>query len=99
MPQSPKVELKVQRRSGFDKSHYRDGTFEVGQLVPVLIDELIPNSTVSLGVGSVAQLPPLASDSFAHVDLKLEAFFVPHRVIYRGFESWFTQQPIHLIGD
>lgn len=100
MPQSNKVHLKVQQRSGFDKSHYHDLTTNVGTLTPVLTDELIPNSDINLNVAASVTLPPLASDAFAKLDLKLEAFAVPHRILYSGFEKWFSDSPyVNLSGD
>lgn len=92
MPQSNKVNLKVQSRTGFDKSFYNDLTTNVGTLTPVLFDEVIPNSRVNLNVASSVQLPPLASDTFMKCDLKLEAFAIPLRILYGGFMKWFVQQ-------
>lgn len=97
MPQSNKVALKVQSLSGFDKSHYHDLSANVGQLVPVLTDELIPNTTANLNVAASVQLPPLASDAFAKIDLKLEAFAVPHRLLYGGFEKWFADDTARMM--
>ena len=37
-----------------------------------------------------AQLPPLASDTFMRCSIKVEAFFVPFRLLAGSFESWFT---------
>lgn len=94
MSQSNKVRLKVQSLSGFDKSHYHDLTTNVGTLTPVLFDELIPGSIANLNVAASVQLPPLASDAFAKVDLKLEAFAVPLRILYKGFEAWFADREL-----
>lgn len=96
MPQSNTVMVKVQSLSGFDKSFYHDLTTNVGTLTPALFDELIPNSTVNLNVAASVQLPPLASDAFAKIDLKLEAFAIPHRLLYGGFEKWFSDDTVKM---
>lgn len=96
MPQSNSVNIKVQSLSGFDKSFYHDLTTNVGTLTPALFDELIPNSTVNLNVAASVQLPPLASDAFAKIDLKLEAFAIPHRLLYGGFEKWFADDTVNM---
>lgn len=83
-----KVPVKVQKKSGFDLSFQNLLTTKVGTITPVLCEELIPNETVHLGAAIQAQLPPLASDTFMRCDLKYEAFFVPHRLVMRGFEDW-----------
>lgn len=94
-----KVQVKVPKRSGFDKSHKNLLTTKVGTLTPILVDELIPNSNVNLKAAVSACLPPLASDTFMSCDLKLEAFFVPHRLVYGGFEKWLTGEKVYDPND
>lgn len=90
-----KVEVKVPKRSGFDKSHQNLLTTKVGTLTPLLVDEVIPNSVVDLDAAISASLPPLASDTFMRCDLKAEAFFVPHRILYGGYEDWLCGNQVY----
>ena len=90
-----KVPVKVQKKSGFDKSFQNLFTSKVGTLTPILVDELIPNSTVHLKAAITAALPPLASDTFMRCKLKYAAFFVPSRLLIRGYEKWLTNN----VGD
>ena len=85
-----KVPVAVPRRSGFDKSFRNLFTAKCGTLVPIMCDELIPNSTVHLDLALSAQLPPLASETFMNVDYKVEAFFVPTRLLMAGYEDWLS---------
>lgn len=85
-----KVPVKVQKKSGFDKSYQNLFTGKVGQIIPVMCDEVIPNTTVNLKLAMTTQLPPLASDTFMRVKQKYAAFFVPTRIIMAGFENWLT---------
>ena len=85
-----KTTVKVQKKSGFDKSHQNLFTGSVGTLVPILVDELIPNTSVDLDAAISAQLPPLASDTFMRCALKYAAFFVPTRLLVCGYERWLT---------
>lgn len=87
-----KVPVKVARRSGFDKSHVHQGTSLPGTIYPIMLDEVIPNSKVNLRLSIGASMPPLASDAYMKCDLAVEAFFVPLRLCYGGFESWFCQR-------
>ncbi len=88
MAQSKKVDVKVQNRSGFDKSHKVLTTLQCGSITPILMDELMPNSKVNLKIDLAAQLPPLCSDVYARMCLKAEAFFVPTRLLYGGWQDW-----------
>lgn len=85
-----KTVVNVQKRSGFDKSHQNLFTANVGTIVPIMCDELIPNTTVDLKAALSAQLPPLASDTFMRCKLKYAAFFVPTRLLVAGYERWLT---------
>lgn len=81
------VALKVSNRSGFDKGFFNALTTGVGTLTPLVKQLLIPSSG-KCSIKISAQLPPLASDAFLRSHLKVEAFAVPLRICYGGFESW-----------
>ena len=85
-----RVPIDLPNRSGFDLSHENLGTLTCGTLVPVLVDELLPNDTVSLGASFQVQLPPMATDFFGRIDMVLEAFFVPARLLWGGWKSFMT---------
>ena len=85
-----RVPIDLPNRSGFDMSHENLGTATCGTLVPVLVDELLPNDTVSLGAAFQVQLPPMATDFFGRIDYVLEAFFVPSRLLWGGWQSFMT---------
>lgn len=86
------VRVKVPRRSGFDKSHRNSGTGKCGQLLPLLCDEVIPNTRISLKIPFTTQLPPLVSDTYMNVKHKIEAFFVPGRLLCKSYEGWFCDR-------
>ena len=86
--------VKVPKRSAFDKSFRNLLTMPVGTLVPLMCDEVIPNTQVDLSVALNACLPPLASETFMNVDLKLAAAFIPFRLLYGGYTSWLTGEKV-----
>lgn len=86
--------VPVLNRSAFNKSHQNLLSMKVGTLTPVLVDELIPDSTIDLRATALAKLPPLASDTFMRVKMHLEAFFVPFRILYGGYMDAMTGQKI-----
>ena len=85
-----RVPIEIPNRSGFDMSHENLGTLKTGSLVPVLVDELLPNDTISLGSSFQVQLPPMVADFYGRVDFVLEAFFVPMRLLWGGFQDFMT---------
>lgn len=82
--------IDVQNRSGFDLSFENSLTMKVGTLTPVLCEEVLPNETYDLGFLTQVQLPPMATDFYGRVDLRLEAFFVPNRIIWGGWQNFMT---------
>ena len=85
-----RVPVEMPNRSGFDMSHENLGTLTTGTLVPVLVDELLPNDSVSLGSSFQVQLPPMVADFYGRVDFVLEAFFVPFRLLWGGWQDFMT---------
>lgn len=85
-----KVPVQIPNKSGFDLSHENLFTGKCGTLYPVLVDQLLPNDTISLGHLSQIQLPPMATDFYGRVMGKFEAFFVPNRILYGGWQDFIT---------
>lgn len=91
--------IDIPNRSGFDMSFENLLTMQVGTLVPVLCEEVIPNETYSLGYLGQVQLPPMATNFFGRVDMRLEAFFVPNRIIWGGWQNFFTMPTSNPYGS
>ncbi|UPW36483.1 major capsid protein [Sigmofec virus UA08Rod_4577] len=88
------IPIDLPKRSGFDLSFENLLTQKCGTLVPLLVEELLPNDTISLGYFSQVELPPLATNFFGRVDYCLEAFFVPMRLCWGGWKYFWTM-PIY----
>lgn len=85
--------VKVENRSGFDKSRLNILTTKVGTITPLVKQLLLPGD-FSLKLNLNAELPPLATNAYLRSHLKVEAFTVPMRLCYGGFESWFCGKEI-----
>lgn len=90
-----KVPVKVQDRSGFDLSHENLFTAKIGTLIPASVEEVMPGDVVSVGGSIAVELPPLVTNFKGRVDARLEAFFVPNRIIWAGWQDFITQDPNH----
>ena len=85
-----RVPVEMPNRSGHNLSHSNTFTGTTGTLIPVLCEELLPNDTVSLGAKLQVQFPPMVTDFYGKVDYVLEAFFVPNRLCWRGWQDFIT---------
>mgnify|MGYP002623883228 CR=1 FL=1 len=85
------VPVKVPNRSGFDLSHENLFSAKVGTLIPASVEEVMPGDVVSIGSAFSVELPPLATNFKGRVDARLEAFFVPNRILWAGWQDFITQ--------
>ncbi len=84
------IPVDIQNRSGFDMSHYNIGDGRTGTLIPVLCEEMLPNDSVSLGFMDKIQLLPMATNFSGRIDMRFEAFFVPNRILWGGWQDFQT---------
>lgn len=86
------VPVEQQKASSFDMSHYSLGSAKCGQLVPVFKQEIIPGDLITLGLMSQIDLPPMATAFMGRIDMRYEAFFVPNRICWGGWQDYMTKQ-------
>lgn len=84
-------QVQIKNKSGFDLAHSNFLTQKCGQLTPVCTIPMLPNDSISLGFMSQIKLPPMATSFYGRVDYRLEAFFVPYRILWGGWENFYTQ--------
>lgn len=82
--------VKINNKSGFDLAHSNFLTQTVGTLTPICTIPMIPNDSISLGFMGQIKLPPMATSFYGRVDYRLEAFFVPYRILWGGWENFLT---------
>lgn len=93
------VPVKVQSPSGVNLSFQNLITSKPGTIVPLVCREVIPSRKgISLSGVFSATLPPLAFDAYMRVSLKVQAFFVPSRILCKSFESFFTGEGKSFLG-
>ena len=76
-------------------SHENLFTAKVGTLIPASVEEVLPGDIVSVGGSFSVELPPLATNFKGRIDAKLEAFFVPNRILWAGWKDFITQDASH----
>lgn len=85
-----KAPVQVQNVNGFDKSFDNSFSAKVGSLIPIVSHQVMPGTTINYDFTAEVQLPPFAADAYGKIDYKVEAFFVPCRVLYGGFQKFVT---------
>ena len=76
------------KRSKFNLSHGSKLTMNAGYLVPVMVDEILPDDTIKIDVASVIRMIPSAVPVMDNAYLDLYAFWVPSRIATVHEKDW-----------
>ena len=96
------VPIDVPNKSGHDLSHSNSLTTKCGTITPILCDFLIPGDSVDLSMTAEVSLPPMATDFYGRIQGKIEAFFVPCRILWAGWKNFLfshTSDNVKALGD
>lgn len=69
-------------RSKFDRSSSYKTTFNVGQLIPFYVDEVLPGDTFSVKTSKVVRMQTLLTPMMDNIYLDTYFFFVPNRIVW-----------------
>lgn len=83
--QIPNVNIQ---RSTFDRSFAVKDTFDFDQLVPIMVDEVLPGDTINLTVKSFARLATQVVPVMDNMYIDYFFFFVPCRLVWQNWERF-----------
>ena len=78
------------KRNVFNLSHEHKLTCDMGKLVPILVEEVLPGDTWRCKTDIVLRLAPLLAPIMHRVDVFTHFFFVPNRLVFDKWESFIT---------
>lgn len=81
----PKVDIS---RSTFDRSASLKTSFNVGQIVPFFIDEVLPGDTFDVKTSKVVRMPSLITPIMDNIYLDTYYFFVPNRLVWSHWKEF-----------
>ena len=84
------IPKKRERRTTFDLSHDVKLSLDMGYLVPVYLQEVIPGDSVKINSTSMLRMAPLVSPVMHKINVYLEYFFVPNRILWPNWETFIT---------
>jgi hypothetical protein len=77
-------------RSVFDLSYSHKLTGDLGKLIPVMADEMVPGDIWQIAHALTLRFPPLNAPIMHEVNAFIETFFVPYRLVWDDWESFIT---------
>lgn len=78
------------KRNKFSLSHYKLLSCDMGKLIPVGLQEVIPGDSFQWSTSMLVRTAPLLAPIMHPVRVRLHHFFVPYRLIWEDFEDFIT---------
>lgn len=74
-------------RSLFDLSHIVDTTLEMGALVPIYLQDCVPNDTFTINADVLVRAMPMVTPLLSRVKIYTSYYFVPYSMLWKNFEN------------
>jgi len=84
------VKVKMPKRNVFDLSQERKMSCDMGKLVPIMLEEVVPGDKFRVNTEMLLRLSPLISPVMHRINVFTHFFFVPMRLVYGEYESFIT---------
>jgi hypothetical protein len=84
------IKLNKPRSNSFDLSHEKKLSLNMGELIPILVQEVIPGDRFRVNTEMLMRLAPMLAPMMHRVNVFTHFFFVPNRLVYSNWESFIT---------
>lgn len=81
------------RRSKHSLSNYKLLTCDMGELVPIGLQEVLPGDTFQHSTSMLLRVSPLLAPVMHPVHARIHHWFVPHRLVWNDWENFITGGP------
>ena len=78
-------------RNGFDLSFKRNFTAKAGELLPVMVKEVLPGDVFNIDLSSFTRTQPVNTAAFARMREYYDFFFVPYNLLWNKADTLLTQ--------
>lgn len=85
-----KAEFDIPKRSAFPLEHENKLTFNMGKLIPIMCEEVLPGDKFTVDVNAFIRFQPMVAPIMHRVDTYVHFFFVPNRLIWKDWENFIT---------
>ena len=82
-----KAGLRRPKKSKFDLSHERKMSLNMGKLIPIMTQEVLPSDSFKVKSEIFMRLSPLLAPMMHRVNVYTHFFFVPNRIIWDEWEE------------
>lgn len=84
------VQFKKQKRSTFNLNHDRKMSCDMGRLIPVMCQEVVPGDSFNVVSEQMLRMAPMLAPVMHRVNVYTHFFFVPNRILWPNWEQFIT---------
>lgn len=84
------VSMRKPGRNVFDLSHERKFSFNMGELIPIFCEEVIPGDTFKMNTEVLMRLAPMVAPIMHRVNVFTHFFYVPNRLVWDNWSKFIT---------
>lgn len=84
------VKLKKPRTNAFDLSQEKKLSLNMGELVPIMIQEVLPGDRFKVTSEMLIRMAPMLAPMMHRVNAYTHFFFVPNRLVYDEWQNYIT---------
>jgi hypothetical protein len=85
-----KIKAKRPKSSVFDLSHEKKLTLNMGELVPIYMEEVLPNDRIKTNTELLIRFHPLLAPLMHRIDATIHYFYVPWRLVFKNWDKFIT---------
>lgn len=84
------IQISKPKRNFFDLSHERKFSLDMGRLVPILCQEVLPGDTFNVTNQQLIRFAPMLAPIMHKVDVFTHYFFVPNRLTWDNWDEFIS---------
>lgn len=85
-----KLSIRGPQRSAVDLSHEKKLSCQIGQLIPIYWEDVVPSDKFRVRTELLVRFAPMLAPIMHRVDVFVHYFYVPYRLIWENAEEFFT---------
>jgi len=84
------VQIRKPKMSKFDLTHERKLSMNMGTLVPIMCEEIIPGDKFRVSSETFVRMAPMLAPMMHRVNVFVHYFFVPNRLVWDSWQDFIT---------
>ncbi len=82
------IQMFKPKKNAFDLSHDFKFSGDMGNLIPILVNECVPGDNYSISCDAMVRFAPMLAPIMHRVDVSMHYFFVPNRIVWKGWQDF-----------